>query len=245
MMQEQVVLITGSGRGIGRFVAKTFGEAGARVAVADIVPLDNVTRELKEVGAEVLPIPTDVQDEKAVRAMVEQTLAHFGRIDVLINNAAIVTHFLWGVPTWPRVRDMDRSFWDRVINTNLGGVFLCTKFVVPHMEAQRSGHIVNTTGGGNPDTLGSLAYAVSKDAIRTFTRFVAEEEREFNVCVVALPPGTQIATEEAPAEVRQRMAGPEFVGNRFVLAAQAPMELSGNELQLKDGELVIRSRHGN
>jgi 3-oxoacyl-[acyl-carrier protein] reductase len=244
MMQGQVVLITGSGRGIGRFVTKTFGQAGAKVAIADVVPLDNVTRELKEIGAEVLPVPTDVQDEGAVRSLVEQTVAHFGRIDVLVNNAAVVTHFLWGIPTWPRIRDMEKSFWDKVMNTNLGGVFLCSKYVLPQMEAQRSGHIVNTTGGGNPETFGSLAYAVSKDAIRTFTRFIAEEERAFNVCVVAIAPGTQIATEEAPEEARRRMAGPEFVGNRFVLAAQAGMELSGHELQLKDGRLVVRSQAG-
>lgn len=236
-MQGKVALITGGGKGIGRYIARTFAEAGASVAVADIAPLETVTGELRALGAEVLASQTDVRDEDAVRGLVENVVSRFGRIDALINNAAVVTHFQWGLPLWPRIRDMDKSFWDQVIDTNLGGTFLCTKYVLPHMEAQRSGHIVNTMGGGSPSTFGSCAYGVSKDAIKTFTRFVAEEEREFNICVVTINPGTQIATEEAPEEARQRMAGPEFVGNRFVLAAQAGMELSGKHLRLVDGRL--------
>ena len=114
----------------------------------------------------------------------------------------------------------------------MGGMFLCTKHVLPHMEAQRSGHVVNTMGGG------LSTYGVSKSAIPAFTRLVAEEEKDFNICVVTINPGTQIATEDAPAEARARMPGPEFVGNRFVLAAQAPMERSGQWLTLEDGKLI-------
>jgi NAD(P)-dependent dehydrogenase (short-subunit alcohol dehydrogenase family) len=241
-MEGKVVLITGAGKGIGRFVAHTFADAGAKVAVNDIAPLANVTRELEEKETEVLAVPADVRNEDQVRAMVERVLDRFGRIDVLLNNAAIVPHFQWGLPVWPHVRDMDKAFFDRVIGTNLGGTFLCTKHVLPHLEARRSGHIVNTMGGSSPERPGGLAYAVSKDAIRTFTRFVAEEERESNVCVVAIRPGAQIATEEAPEEARQRMPGPESVGNRFVLAAAAPMDLTGNLLDIKNGHLVLDAR---
>jgi NAD(P)-dependent dehydrogenase (short-subunit alcohol dehydrogenase family) len=85
-----------------------------------------------------------------------------------------------------------------------------------------------------------MAYMVAKDAIRTFTRYVAFEEKEFNVCVVAMGPGATIATEEAPEEARARMPGVEVVGNRFVLAAEASMELSGQALNVEDGKLVGR-----
>ena len=241
MMDGKVAVITGSGKGIGRYVAKTFADAGAHVVVADIVPLDTVERELHERGARTLAVPTDVRSEEQVQSLVNAAMEQFGRIDVLVNNAAIVTHFLWGLPRWPRVRDMDKAFWDNVIGTNLGGTFLCTKYVLPHMEAQGSGHVVSTMGGANPAAFGGSPYGVSKDAIRSFTRFVAEEEREFNICVVAIAPGTQIATEEAPPEARERMAGPEFVGDRFVRAAQASMDLSGHLLEIKDGELAIRA----
>ncbi len=241
MMDGKVAVITGSARGIGRHIAKTFADAGADVVVADIVPLDTVEREIQERGVQALAVPTDVRSEEQVQSLVNATMEKFGRIDVLVNNAAIVTHFLWGLPRWPRVRDMEKEFWDKVIGTNLGGTFLCTKYVLPHMEAQRSGHVVSTMGGANPAMFGGSPYGVSKDAIRTFTRFVAEEEREFDVCVVTIAPGTQIATEEAPPEARERMAGPDFVGDRFVLAAQAGMDLSGNLLELKDGALAIRA----
>ena len=177
MMDGKVAVITGSGRGIGRHIAKTFADAGADVVVADIVPLDTVEREIQERGVQALAVPTDVRSEEQVQSLVNATMEKFGRIDVLVNNAAIVTHFLWGLPRWPRVRDMEKEFWDKVIGTNLGGTFLCTKYVLPHMEAQRSGHVVSTMGGANPAMFGGSPYGVSKDAIRTFTRFVAEEER--------------------------------------------------------------------
>jgi NAD(P)-dependent dehydrogenase (short-subunit alcohol dehydrogenase family) len=168
---------------------------------------------------------------------MDRVASHFGQIDVLINDAGIVPHFQWGLPRWPRIRDMDQEFWHRILDTNLGGAYLCTKHVLPYMEARRSGHIVNLHGGGGGP--GACVYVVSKDAIRTFTKFVAEEEREHNVCVVVLSPGAAIATEDAPEEARQRMPGPEFAGERFVLAAQAPMELSGQLLTVQDGRLVI------
>ena len=241
MLEGKVAVITGSARGIGRYVARTFVEAGASVVLADVEPLDVVTNELTAIEGQVLPVPTNVRSEHEVQALMEAAVERFGRIDILVNNAAIVTHFQWGLTPWPVVKDMDTAFWDSVMETNLRGTFLCTKYALPHMEAQGGGHVISTMGGGNPTSLGSCAYAVSKDAIKTMTRFVAEEEREANVCVVMITPGTQIATEFAPDEARQRMAGPEFVGQRFVLAAQAGMELSGQVLDLVDGKLGPRA----
>ena len=166
--------------------------------------------------------------------MVDQVLSRFGKIDVLVNNAGIVPHFQWGSPKWPRIRDMEQSFWDRVLGTNLGGTFLCTKHVLPHMESRRSGHIISLHGGGGPL---ACAYVVSKEAIVVFTRYVAEEEREFDVCVVAMGPGGAIATETAPEEARQRMPGVDSIENRFVLASQVDMSMSGKLLDLKNGRI--------
>ena len=106
------------------------------------------------------------------------------------------------------------------------------------MEEQRAGNIVNLSGGGRAENHGASPYVVSKDAIRTFTRFVAEEEREWNVCVVAFSPKQAIATKDAPAEARQRLPGPESLGNGFVLAAQAAMELTGKTVEHRDGQLI-------
>jgi len=240
MLEGQVAVITGSAQGIGRYVARTFVEAGASVVVADIEPLDAVVSDLAAIEGQVLPVPTNVRDEAQVRALMDRAMDRFGRIDVLVNNAAVVTHFQWGLPRWPVVRDMEPEFWDKVIGTNLRGTFLCTKYALPYMEARGAGHVVSTMGGGSTQVPGSCAYAVSKDAIKTFTKFVAEEERPHGICVVMISPGAQIATEVAPDEARQRMAGPEFVGQRFVMAAEAPMELSGEVLELADGHLRPR-----
>lgn len=241
-LEGRVVIVTGGAKGIGRFIASTFARQHARVALADIEAdrLATTARELEDIGAEVLAVATDVSNEQAVENMVGRVVERWGQIDVLVNNAAIVPHFQWGLPLWPPVRDMDKGFFDRVIQTNLGGTFLCTKHVLRVMRPRRSGHIVNLYGGGQVERGGSLAYVVSKDAIRTFTRYAAAEERDANICIVVMSPGTQIATEDAPEEARQRMAGPEFVGDRFVLAAQAPMGLSGQLLTLQDGRLIVR-----
>ena len=237
----QVVIVTGGSRGIGRNIAHGFAREGAKVAIAgtDTARLDRTREELLEMTPDALAVAADVRSEDAVRDLMARVAAQFGRIDVLVNNAGVVTHFHWGVPRWARVRDMERSFWDRVIDTNLGGTFLCTKHVLPYMEEQRSGHIVNLYGGGSVKSSGTCAYVVTKDAIRTFTRFVAEEERERNICVVVVSPGGAIATEDAPGEVRQRYPGPELAGDRFIQAAQAGMELSGHLLTLREGELRV------
>jgi len=239
-MQGRVVIVTGGAKGIGRHAAHTLAKAGAKVVLADADAerLHKTSRELKELGAEVLALPTDVRDEKDVRRMAHETADRFGQIDALINDAGIVPHFNWGIPRWPRVRTLSYDFWNSVIQTNLGGTFLCSKYVVPFMEERRSGNIVNLWGGGRPENHGAAAYVVSKDAIRTFTRYIAEEEREWNVCVVAFSPKQAIATEDAPEEARKRLPGPESLGNAFVLAAQAGMEMTGKTVEHRDGKLI-------
>jgi 3-oxoacyl-[acyl-carrier protein] reductase len=244
MLTDKVAVITGGAKGIGRYIAHNFAREGAKLVISDldVERMKKTGAELRETGAEVLARKTDVRVEEEVRSLMQETVSRYGQIDILVNNAGIVTHFGWGVPRWPLVRDMEKTFWDNVIETNLGGTFLCTKHALPHMQERRSGHIINLYGGSPPKTVGSCVYSVSKDAIRTFTRFVAEEVREWNICVVAVSPGGAIATEDAPEEIRRTMPGPESAGNRFVLAAQAGMDLSGQRLTLKDGRLEIDAR---
>jgi NAD(P)-dependent dehydrogenase (short-subunit alcohol dehydrogenase family) len=236
MVRDKVVLITGAARGIGRYVAKTFAAEGAKLAISDVLPLDDTTAELRAMNTEPLAVAADVRDEEGVRAMMARIAAHFGRIDVLINNAGIPTHVF---TEKPRIRDMDRAFWDRIMDTNLGGVFLCTKHVIPYMEHQGGGHIVNVYGGGTLGTPGTCVYLTSKDAVRTLTRFVAEEEREHNICVVAITPGGQIATEVDSEEVKRQVPGVEAVGDRYVQVAQVGMEHSGKLFTIRDGALAV------
>ena len=238
MLEGKVVIITGSGGGIGQYVAKTFAQARAKVVVSDIKPLDAISAELEAMEADYLAIPADVRDQTAVHNLMSRTLDRFGRIDVLHNNAAVVPHVSRRDPRWSRISGLDLDLWNWVIQTNLGGAFLCTSLALPHMEAQRSGHIISTMGGSR--RVGAAPYQVSKDAIRSFTRAVAEEEREFNICVVAMTPGGRIAVEGTDEEVLAQYPGPEAVGNRFVLASEAGMELSGQLIDVEDGKLVGR-----
>jgi NAD(P)-dependent dehydrogenase (short-subunit alcohol dehydrogenase family) len=237
MLQGKVVLITGGAQGIGRYIAHTFAQEGANVAIGDILPTDNICNELRGMEVDTIGIKADVTNEKDVESMVDQVMKKFGRIDVLVNDAAIVPHFAWGGPRWPAIKDMDKSFWDKVMGTNLGGTFLCTKHVVRRMTPDQGGHVLNLYGGGSGT--GAAPYVVSKEAIKVFTRFVAEEERENNICIVALSPGGTIATENAPEEARQRLPGPDLAGKRFVLAAEVGMDVSGRLLDLKDDKLVV------
>ncbi|MEK7340617.1 MAG: SDR family oxidoreductase [Candidatus Binatota bacterium] len=240
MLEGKVVIVTGSGKGIGRHAAKTFAQEKAKVVIADVNPewSQKTASELGQI-TETLPIAVDVRSEEAVKKMVDQVVSRFGQIDVLVNNAAIVPHFAWGIPRWPRIRDMEKDFWDRVIQTNLGGTFLCTKHVLPHMEARKAGHIINLYGGGGLKPSGACAYMVTKEAIRTFTRYVAEEVRESNVCVVIFSPRVPIATEGAPEEARRRLPGPEILGNGFVLAAELPMDVTGQVFAYENSKLVV------
>ncbi len=258
-LQDKVVIVTGGALGIGRYVARRFAAEGARVAIADIAPMDTVVSEIKELTAEILPVKTDLRVESEVRALVEQVHARWGRIDVLLNNAAVAPHFPGGGrPAWPRVRDMDEGFFDRVVDTNLKGTFFCTKHVLPYMEAQREGHIISVGQGtvgarGSAGRIGYCLYHTTKVALRAFTRGVSEEEREFNICVVSMSPGSSgdgerrerdrrgggIWTEDTPVENRSFMLPVESVGNRYLLAAEAPMDFTGNQLILKDGALAI------
>jgi 3-oxoacyl-[acyl-carrier protein] reductase len=239
MLKGKVAIVTGSGQGIGKHAAKTLAQNGAKIVVAD------VNREAAETAAaelgklsEAMAVGLDVRNEDDVRTTFETVADKFGHIDILVNNAGVVPHFRWGVPRWPLISDMPLEFWDRVIRTNLYGTFLCTKHVIPYLTKQNGGHIINMYGGGGTKPGGALAYVVTKDAIRTFTRFNAEEVRSANICVVSISPGNPIATETAPASAKKELPGPDILGNAFVLAAQLPLEKSGQCLAYEEGKLV-------
>ena len=241
-MEGKVAVITGGAMGIGRYIAKTFGEAGYKVAIIDIADMEASAKDIRQTEAEVLTVHADLTKEEEVKAGIEKIIETFGRIDVLINDHGIVTHFQWGVPRWPRVKDMDKAFFDKVINTNLGGTFLTCKHVIPYMEKQGGGHIINfgqgagMTGG---DSIGALAYGTSKAAIAVFSRALAHEEKDHNIVVISMSPGGAIAGEYAPQEHRDRMPGPESVQGSFVKAAQLTMADSGKQAVARDGEVVV------
>lgn len=270
-VKDKVVVITGGAQGIGRFTARRFAAQGSKIAIADIASMDSVVAEVEALDAEILPIKTDITQERQVESLMDQVYRRWGRIDVLIQPAGIVSHFHVGNPRWPRIRSMPAEFFRKVIDTNLGGTFLCTKHVLPYMESLNDGHIINfgqgnlserRSEGAGPGNIGTNAYSTSKIAIRAFTRFVADEEREFNICIMSMSPsgttstesmpprrgewkagnGGGIVTEDSPDWARVREWGTvEDVGDRFVVAAEAPIEFTGHQVVVKDGKLEIAS----
>jgi NAD(P)-dependent dehydrogenase (short-subunit alcohol dehydrogenase family) len=242
-VKDKVVIVTGAARGHGRSIAVAFASEGARLALVDIASLDQTLSDCQAHEGDVIAIPTDLRQPERVRAMVDEVKQRYGRIDVLINDAGIVTHFRYGEPRWPRIADMEPEFFDNVIRTNLMGTFLTTKYVLPHMEAQGGGHIINF-GQGNvgrpvePTETGATVYHVSKVAIRAFTHEVAIEELDKNICIVAFGPGGPGG--ETPEEVRDLAAQINMdLGMRVVMAAEAPMELSGRMVAVRDGKLGL------
>lgn len=242
-VKDKVVIVTGAARGHGRSIAVAFASEGAALSLVDVASLDQTLADCRAYEGDVIAIPTDLRQPDQVQAMVKQVYQRHGRIDVLVNDAGIVTHFRYGEPRWPRIADMDLAFFDNVIRTNLMGTFLTTKYVLPHMEAQGGGHIINF-GQGNvgrpvvPDEPGAAVYHVSKLAIRGFTREVAIEELDKKICIIAFGPGGPGG--ETPEEVRDRAAQIDMaLGMHVVLAAEAPMELSGRMVAVRDGKLGL------
>jgi NAD(P)-dependent dehydrogenase (short-subunit alcohol dehydrogenase family) len=275
-VKDKVIVITGGAQGVGRYAARTFAAAGAKVAVADIAPFDNVIKEVSALEADLLPIRTDITDEKQVESLMDQVYRRWGRIDVLMQPAGIVTHFSVGAPRWPRIRSMPSDFFRRVIDTNLVGTFHCTKHVLPYMESLNDGHIIcfgqgNVSEQRNPNarpSIGSATYNVSKVAIRAFARHVADEEREFNICVMSTSPdasegpgaqarseaprsgpgipggGGGLVTDDSPEWTRNQgrtVPMVQDIGDKFVIIAEAPMEFSGHQVRVRGGQIEIAS----
>ena len=185
----KVAIITGASTGIGKAAAFLFAENGARVVIADINREGGkkVAEAIQAKGQEALYIAADVTRPEQVQAMVQQTLERFGRIDVLYNNAA--------VNFFGKALDTSLEDWNRVFSINVAGVFLCCKSVIPVMQAQGGGAIVNTASSAGLVGLRNLAaYTASKGAVLQFTKNLALDYAADHIRVNALCPGVT-ATE--------------------------------------------------
>ena len=202
LLANQVAIITGGARGIGREIALTFAKQGADLALFDVMPepLEQTAKELKALGRRAEGVLVDVTDGKQVEDGVAKVLDKLGRVDILINNAGITKDAL--------VVRMDDAQWDRVLDINLKGSFLCTRAAAKVMLKQRHGRIVSIASIvgliGNP---GQANYAASKAGIIGMTKSVAKELASRGVTVNAIAPGfikTEM-TEALPEAARQRL----------------------------------------
>jgi len=181
----KVALVTGGARGIGRHYALALAAEGAQVMIADIADGRPVVAEIAANGGNAACATCDVSDEAQVKALVADTVARFGRIDILINNAALYATLA------PRNFDeWDVEVWDKVMAINVRGPYLMVRHVSPHMIAQKSGKIINIASGtAYKGTPRMLPYVVSKGAMLAFTRSLSRELGQHGIAVNTLSPG--------------------------------------------------------
>ncbi|HEY5065568.1 MAG TPA: SDR family oxidoreductase [Xanthobacteraceae bacterium] len=219
-LDKRVALLTGGAKGIGRHYAKKLAAEGARLMIADIADGQDLAGEIaREHGANsVASAIADVSDEGAVKKLVADTVDRFGKIDILVNNAA-----LFAPLREQKVLDIDVELWDRVMAINIRGVFLMTKHVAPHMIAQKYGKIINITSGTVARGIPNFShYVTSKGAVTAFTRSISRELGEYNICVNSLAPGftlsesvisenpNHLAHSQAPSLVRRAIKRDEY-----------------------------------
>ena len=203
-IEGKVAFVTGASRGIGRAIALTLAEAGADVAVnyaGNAVAAEEVAEEIRKMGRRALILQGDVSQTEAAASMLDAVVAEFGRCDILVNNAGITRDGL--------LMRMKEEDWDAVLNTNLKGVFNCTKAALKYMMKQRAGKIVNIASVvGIMGNAGQANYAAAKAGCIGFTKSVAKEFASRGITVNAVAPGL-IATDMTsilPEKVIEEMA---------------------------------------
>lgn len=183
--QGQVAIVTGGGRGIGKAVAEQLARRGAAVVVTarSKDQVEAVAAALREQGAKAIGVTGDVADPKQVEEITQSALSHFGRVDILVNNAAVI---------WPvaEVVKSDPAEWAYAIQVNLLGPFYLTRSLLPVMIEQKYGRIVNVSSGAavNP-IVGASAYSTSKAGLDMFTRAVAQELVGKGISITSFHPG--------------------------------------------------------
>jgi 3-oxoacyl-[acyl-carrier protein] reductase len=247
VLEGRVALVTGASRGIGAAIAAAFAREGASVVVnyhRSEARAAEVVAAIERAGAKVRAVRADVRDGAAVRAMVADALAAFGRIDVLVNNAGIASV----VP----LHEMSEETWDDVIATNLRSVFLVTRAVLPHMLERGSGKIINVSSQfGQKGFPGHTHYAAAKGGVIAFTRALAREVGPRGIHVNAIAPGpieTDLigpVTDEWRREKSQifalrRIGVPEDVAPTAVfLASDASNYYAGQTLCPNGGDVML------
>jgi 3-oxoacyl-[acyl-carrier protein] reductase len=184
-LEQRVAVVTGAASGIGAGIAAAFAREGADIVVVDKAPArqaEDVIAAIRSRGREALFVRADVSDEASVRAMADAALARFGRVDILVNNAGIFTE--------SPLADMPVEDWDRVVNTNLRGTFLCTRVLIGQMLARGDGRIINIASQLGQIGGSSVAhYCASKAGVIGLTKALAREVSTRGVLVNAIAPG--------------------------------------------------------
>ncbi len=246
-LNGKVAIVTGGGRGIGKAIALSLAEAGAKVVVCSRTQkeIEEVAAEISRKGGKALSLAVDLTANEQLENLVNTAVKEFGRIDILVNNAA--RSFLRSL------LDLREDGWDKVFNTNVKAVWLLSRLVARKMVEQKSGRIINiTTVGAEKAELGMAAYGCSKAALKMLTRCMAREWAQFGINVNAVGPGLtrtdfskpiwsnpEVAKHVAMAIPKGRLAEPEeIVGAVLFLASDAAGFITGQSIYVDGGTLT-------
>lgn len=228
LLKNKTVIITGAGKGIGKVAANKFADQGAKVVVASRTKkeIDQVANEIAMRGHKAISIQTDISNPDSVQQMVERVIEEWGRIDVLINNAAMAGRpGNTTIPLW----DMPLEDWDLVHGINMRGTMMCCKYSLPHMIEQGSGIIINvSSSAGRKGLEGRTHYCSSKSGIIGFTKALAWDAGKYGIRVNCVVPGStltellvqwherQASMERVSVEEVQRRSSIDSPENRMV-----------------------------
>jgi 3-oxoacyl-[acyl-carrier protein] reductase len=247
----KVAIVTGGSKGLGKVIAKQLAKEGAATVIngRDMNALKKATQEIRQDGGQINAIQADVSNSGDVETMIDKVIEDHGRIDILINNAAVFAESV-------RIMDLEEEEWDRIMTTNLKGVFLCAKAVIKQMLIQKSGKIVNMTSFtgktgrvvystfGNPT---KAHYCASKAGIISLTKSLAYELAPYNINVNGVAAGS-VAPEGTPEEKKEmiiplvplgRMGTSEDVSAATLfLASEESSFITGEILDVNGGTLM-------
>lgn len=247
--QDQVVIVTGASRGIGKGIAQLFASEGAKLVLVgrDEKALNQVTEGLTKEGTQVLSVLADVSSSEDVERVIQDTLTRYGRIDVLCHNA--------GIYPQARLENMTLEQWQKVIDVNLTGTFLAVKACIPAMKAQGGGKIVITSSISGPQTAlpGYSHYTASKGGVAGFIRTAAVELAKYKININAVEPGNiitegfnELGEDHINNMVRAvplgRLGTPEDVAHAMLfLASKEASYITGQSLIVDGGQTLPES----
>ena len=235
VLNDKVALITGAGRGIGRAIALTFAEQGARVACTgrNVERLAQVVEEIRGAGGEAEAIALDVTSDGDASRVTEQVIDKWGQIDILVNNAGVISYH---TPVWATTVEQ----WDDVMNTNLRGMFLVSRAVIPHMMRRVQGVIINIGSSSGRMPEGDYgAYVASKFGVVGYTASLAHSLRHHGIRVNGINPDwvdTDMARAYDPDGHPDWITGEQIAQAALYLAAHAPKLMTGQFIDMFGGE---------
>jgi 3-oxoacyl-[acyl-carrier protein] reductase len=225
VLDGKVAIITGGGHGIGKAYCEGMAGAGARVVVAEVdgPAGEYVAAALRDRGSEALAVRTDVSDVASTEAMASATMERFGRIDALVNNAAVfATIPISRVP----MEEIDPAEWDLVMRVNLRGLFLASRSVIPIMKQQRAGRIINISSGSVFEGAATrIHYVASKAGVIGFTRTLSKEVGAYGITANVIAPGSTLSESDPTPEIIEMRT--QHAAARAIKRVQVPADLVG------------------